>query len=339
MNSINFSKQLRQSMQHARDASNRALRSLCCRSIDTIDTPYNNNTPDLPLSDISKQLSSSSTPSSISQIPYQTISGNTPHYSEDSVGTSIRQNLDIQNNAATTIQPVYRGHKVRKGLAQNQNDILLATLDTRVNEEHEEENSVRQHAVPQTHNSDGLNLEKTLCGSNIIEPQDIKEIQNENATKIQRLFRGNLVRNAIRQKNKAIDWVYLTFTDPTELLFKISDTPSTVPEDLSLPLVLKSLIKDFDVDVNAKYPLLKFTPLHMAICYGHLELANLLIEHEADVNAKNTQGETPLHLAICYGHLELANLLIKHGADVNAKNKRRDTSSSPQKHSGCPALN
>ena len=45
-----------------------------------------------------------------------------------------KQNLDIQNNAATKIQSVYRGHKVRKDFAQNQDDILRATLDKWVNE-------------------------------------------------------------------------------------------------------------------------------------------------------------------------------------------------------------
>jgi len=47
-------------------------------------------------------------------------------------------------------------------------------------------------------------------------------------------------------------------------------------------------------------------------------LAQVLIEHGADVNAQDDNKSTPLHLASSGGHVELAQVLIEHGANVNA---------------------
>ena len=35
---------------------------------------------------------------------------------------------------------------------------------------------------------------------------------------------------------------------------------------------------------------------------------------------KNNHGETPLHIAAREGHIDIAELLINKGADINAKN-------------------
>ena len=45
-----------------------------------------------------------------------------------------------------------------------------------------------------------------------------------------------------------------------------------------------------------------------------------LIESNADVNAKNPDGETPLHVAVKKGVLKLVEFFVAYGADVNAEN-------------------
>ncbi len=67
------------------------------------------------------------------------------------------------------------------------------------------------------------------------------------------------------------------------------------------------------------------TPLHEAAAMGHLEVARLLLERGADVNAKNKHGFTPLHFAAGIGHTDVAKLLLEHGADVNAKDEHGRT--------------
>lgn len=59
-----------------------------------------------------------------------------------------------------------------------------------------------------------------------------------------------------------------------------------------------------------------WTSLWAAACFGHAEIARLLIDHDADVHAVCTTREwTPLHVA--YESAELVRILLQHGADVN----------------------
>ena len=60
-------------------------------------------------------------------------------------------------------------------------------------------------------------------------------------------------------------------------------------------------------------------PLHSAVAGQHFEIAKLLVEHGALVNAEQEGGFTPLHAACQNGQAEMVKLLIEHGADVNAQ--------------------
>lgn len=61
------------------------------------------------------------------------------------------------------------------------------------------------------------------------------------------------------------------------------------------------------------------TALLSAAFWGRLEIAELLINSGANVNAKADRSVVPLHEAARMRHVEVARLLLKHGADVNAK--------------------
>jgi ankyrin repeat protein len=72
------------------------------------------------------------------------------------------------------------------------------------------------------------------------------------------------------------------------------------------------------------------TPLHLASCYDHKDVAELLLANKADANAKSNEHSTggqfqgsvtPLHLAAENGYRDVAVLLLANKADVNAKNK------------------
>ena len=104
----------------------------------------------------------------------------------------------------------------------------------------------------------------------------------------------------------------------------------------------------------------RWTPLHAAADNGNMEIAELLLQHGADVHAKtnidskflhraardgktevdkkvllytvfsgiHARGEddwTPLHLAASNGKTEVANLLLEHDADVHAKTDKGST--------------
>ena len=62
------------------------------------------------------------------------------------------------------------------------------------------------------------------------------------------------------------------------------------------------------------------TNLRKAIDAGNVADARKALERRADVNSRNSQGETPLYTAIRNGNLEMVRLLLEKGADINSRN-------------------
>lgn len=62
-------------------------------------------------------------------------------------------------------------------------------------------------------------------------------------------------------------------------------------------------------------------PLHNACSYGHYEVAQLLVQKGANVNATDLWKFTPLHEASSKGKLDIVKLLLTHGADPHKKNR------------------
>lgn len=50
--------------------------------------------------------------------------------------------------------------------------------------------------------------------------------------------------------------------------------------------------------------------MHFAALHGHYEVAQLLLRHEANANARDVKGSAPLHLAAWGGHTRLAQLML-----------------------------
>ncbi len=69
-----------------------------------------------------------------------------------------------------------------------------------------------------------------------------------------------------------------------------------------------------------------WTALHLAAFFGRKEIAEILLDGGADVNARSKNERfgreiTPLHAAAANRHIAVAETLLDRGAEVNAKDK------------------
>ena len=67
-----------------------------------------------------------------------------------------------------------------------------------------------------------------------------------------------------------------------------------------------------------------YSPLHLAIEKGCLDIAKFLIEKGMNINAKDNSGNTPLHIAAKNNDSSLIELLLEKGADYNIPNQNGD---------------
>ena len=72
-------------------------------------------------------------------------------------------------------------------------------------------------------------------------------------------------------------------------------------------------------DINAT-DLDLWTALHMACAHSHFNIVQFLIDHGAEIDAKNDYGETPLYVlteSVADPDLKIVKLLVDNGADSN----------------------
>ena len=91
--------------------------------------------------------------------------------------------------------------------------------------------------------------------------------------------------------------------------------------------------------INYKYPLTSFrkeeTLLHVAVRCGNLKIIKLLLDYEAEIDARDEDGETPLFEAVYINtgdyerdkirYNEVVDLLLEYGANINAVNNYGST--------------
>ena len=80
---------------------------------------------------------------------------------------------------------------------------------------------------------------------------------------------------------------------------------------------VEKFLNDIDVDTPIQYDGTLSSPLLIASQLGHSSLVKLLIEHDADINFRNSVGDTPLVMAAFKGKERAASLLLKAGAKVD----------------------
>lgn len=78
------------------------------------------------------------------------------------------------------------------------------------------------------------------------------------------------------------------------------------------------LLVSLGADANARTQQGNLTPLHCLAPKGAAETAQVLLDHAADIDARNDDGWTPLHFASWEGNCVLSQALMDRGASIDA---------------------
>lgn len=68
-----------------------------------------------------------------------------------------------------------------------------------------------------------------------------------------------------------------------------------------------------------------YTPLHRAAYSNNVDIARILVQYGANVNARTEYEWTPLHSAVKWSNAECAAFLLQHGSDVDAVSQGQQT--------------
>jgi ankyrin repeat protein len=96
----------------------------------------------------------------------------------------------------------------------------------------------------------------------------------------------------------------------------IASDPKKV-EDIDSVII--KLLLDYKADVNVTSSSIQLTPLHLFSWRGEFEMTELLINHNADVNAIGSDDSTPFGAACNSRHLDIMTLLLNNGVDLKTK--------------------
>lgn len=90
------------------------------------------------------------------------------------------------------------------------------------------------------------------------------------------------------------------------------------------PVTIVKLLISYGANLNAHFPRGYETALHLAVENNNYNLVKLLLDNNANVNIRNSRGETPLHVAcinsVC-NRTKIVYELINHGANLEARDK------------------
>ena len=85
--------------------------------------------------------------------------------------------------------------------------------------------------------------------------------------------------------------------------------------------VVRALVRG-GANVNACDGVKHCTALHMAARRGNVEVAKALLDCDAEIEARDSLGDTPLRRSVNCGKTEVAKLLLSRGADMHSKGSK-----------------
>jgi ankyrin repeat protein len=108
--------------------------------------------------------------------------------------------------------------------------------------------------------------------------------------------------------------------DCAKRLLHAGADPNLADDELRTPLLSAATMGYRSVAVDLFTARARIATVAPESTDGYIEIAALLIEHGAHVNARNEDGATPLLQAARWGteaHQEMCDLLLSRGADIN----------------------
>ncbi|KLJ07588.1 hypothetical protein EMPG_16946 [Blastomyces silverae] len=109
-----------------------------------------------------------------------------------------------------------------------------------------------------------------------------------------------------------------------ELLLKAGSNTEAASHGGSKPLYIAAelgnvafvnLLLRFSADVESHNDETGYTAFHQALLNGHADVAEALLENEADIDALTPDGHTPLFSAVIHDNLDITEFLLENGAN------------------------
>jgi truncated hemoglobin YjbI len=92
--------------------------------------------------------------------------------------------------------------------------------------------------------------------------------------------------------------------------------------------IVRALLRRSPASVNAMHGVKRCTALHMAARRGNVDVIGALLDGGADIEARDSMGDTALRRAVNCNKVEAARLLLAQGADPHSKGSRALTPAS-----------